>query len=240
MKMTSALLSVLVCVGFVSMASGAMSITNGDFEADNPGSNADVPDVTDWYESDVANFWESPWCKIGGGSHNGTGILLLSGDAGAAGAAIDGAGLVGFVYQNIGTADGASEVIIAFEMGLPLDGPQTSPGRDLGITFTILESAGSFVPGEDLDVLGGAGMTVIDQQTKFYPGVIVGDLALEQWTFDLSSAGAGDLFLRINNYTGAIDIPYVDIDNVAIVPEPATMSLLAIDGLALIRRRKRA
>ena len=50
MKKTSVLLCVLVCVGLVSMASGEILITNGDFQSGLTG-NGDDADVVDWYES---------------------------------------------------------------------------------------------------------------------------------------------------------------------------------------------
>ena len=60
MKKTGVLLSVFMCVGLVSMASGALSITNGDFEADAIGGSQDFADVAGWYESDAGNFWDKP------------------------------------------------------------------------------------------------------------------------------------------------------------------------------------
>ena len=230
MKTTSALLCVLVCVGLVSMASGALSITNGDFQAGTTGSVlTDLADVPGWYESNdhaEPNFWTKPWFK----EADGEGMVVFTGSQ--VGPAIDGAGLLGYVYQNIGTADGASEVTIGF---------QSSWETDYGMTLTILESDGSFVPGEEVDVLGAAGTTMIAQQTQLYTGAA--EWYDNVWTLDLSSAGAGDLYLRFNEYLNNGVNPgntWAGLDNVAIVPEPATMSLLAIGGLALIRRRKRA
>ena len=242
-------ISMCVCVGLVSMASGDMLITNGDFESGLIPGTGDFADVPDWVDSNADNFWSKPWIKDGnqpaaGGSaaHNGTAVVLMS--ALSAGPAIDGAGLLGYVYQNIGTADGALEVKIGFETGIPLDGPGELPGRDYGVTWTILQTDGSFVPGDELDILGAAGVTVIDQQTLLYTGKIVGDVETEEWTFDLSSADTSDLYLRFNTYSGVNNDPWIGLDNVAIVPvpEPATMSLLAIGGLGvlLMRRRRRA
>ena len=233
MKTTSALLCVLVCVGLVSMASGALSITNGDFEADAIGGSQDFADVAGWYESDAGSFWETPWFKEGNDSFNGSGVVAFSGLN--IGPAPDGAGVLSFIYQNIGTADGASQVQIGFQTSPFANGP----AKDYGITATILQS-NSFVPGEEVDILGAAGVIEIDQQTRLYTGAAAAGVNDEEWTFDLSPAGAGDLYLRFNHYSGVNEDPWIAVDNIAIVPEPATMSLLAIGGLALIRRRRRA
>jgi hypothetical protein len=232
-------ISMCVCVGFVSMASGQMAITNGDFEADAIGSSQDFADVAGWYESDAGDFWTKPWFKEGNDSFNGSGVVAFSGLE--IGPAPDGAGLLGYLYQNIGTADGASQVQI---------GLQTSPfaggaAKDYGITATILQSS-SFVPGEEVDILGAAGVTMIDQQTAFYTGAAAADVKDDVWTLDLSSVdpGAGDLYLRLNHYRGAEDNgPFIHLDNVAIVPEPSTLVMLlfgalGLMGLRVLRRRK--
>jgi hypothetical protein len=215
MKKTSVLLGVLVCVGLVSTASGAMSITNGDFQTGLTG-DMDAADVVGWYDSDANAFWQTPWIKDGGDSFNGGAIVVFS--ASQVGSAIDGAGLLGYLYQNIGTADGALEVKIASQSASP---------DDYGVTVTILQSDGSvvFSPGEEVDVLGAAGMTVIDQQTQLYTGAANDGVQDEVWTFDLSSVDAadGDLYLRFNHYVGG----WVGIDNIAVVGgSPGTVLII--------------
>ena len=228
MKKTSVLLCVLVCVGLVSMASGEILITNGDFQSGLTG-NGDDADVVGWYESNDGTFWHKPWLKDGGVSHNGTAVTFMSAyDTNVVGAAIDGAGLLGFVYQNIGTADGALAVTISFETGVPFDGEAS---RDYGITFTILQTDGAFVPGPEVDILGAAGVTVIDQQTQLYTDKTNGDIETEEWTFSLSSSGAGDLYLRFNHYSGANSnwYPWIGVDNVAVaavVANPGTLIII--------------
>ena len=153
------------------------------------------------------------------------------------GTAPDAAGLLGYLYQNIGTADGASEVQIGLQTSTFAGGAT----KDYGITVTILQTDGTFVPGEEVDILGAAGVTVIDLQTAFYTGAAAAGVKDDVWTLDLSSADTSDLYLRSNHYRGEVDNgPFIHIDNIALVPEPATMSLLAIGGPVLIWRRRRA
>ena len=69
-----------------------------------------------------------------------------------------------------------------------------------------------------------------------------------QATFDPLVAPAGAVKLDINfigcryhgNVTGYLDTLGVAYDDVSLTPEPATMALLALGGLALLRRRRRS
>ena len=232
------IMCVLMCVGLASMASGAMQITNGDFEADAIGGSQDFADVAGWYESDAGSFWNKPWFKEGNDSFNGSGVVAFSGQE--IGPAPDGAGLLGYLYQNIGTADGASQVQIGFQTSTFAGGAT----KDYGITVTILQS-NSFAPGEELDILGAAGVSFIDQQTRLYTGAAAAGVKDDVWTLDLSSVvpGAGDLYLRLNHYHGAVnDAPFIHIDNIAILailvfdfdPTPADGDTVAVaDPLTL-------
>ncbi|NLH17196.1 MAG: PEP-CTERM sorting domain-containing protein [Phycisphaerae bacterium] len=221
-----------LCV--MGTANAVLSITNGTFEINAPPVNGDSADVEGWYDYDGGGFWENAWC-INRVVPNGTANLALS--AWAANDSVDGAGQNGYVYQSIGTAGGASSLMLAFECGsfLDADGP-----KDLGITFSILESDGSFVPAANTDILSsiGSGVTLIDQISKMQIDVAIGQTINEVWTFNLSSAGSGELFLRINNYDSPNqDEAWMFVDNIQIVPEPTTLGLLGIGALALRRRK---
>ena len=224
--MKKTFLLILLClVGFVN---ADLAITNGDFELDAP-VDGDLADIPEWYDPDPSAFWVGPWVKTNSGSYNGTAILVLPGDGGAVGPAIDGAGLIGFAYQSIGTKGSATNLTLSFEYALLMDQVDEN---DIAVTFTILESNGSFTPGEEVDILGATGVTVIDQvstSTHIVRGV---DVANEIWTFDLSSAGSGELFLRVNQYLVSDTASWIGVDNIEILtidnemPEEGTINVL--------------
>ena len=204
----------LLCI--VGFTRAELAITNGDFETDAP-VEGDLADIPEWYEPNPATFWVAPWCKsVTNVSHNDTGVLLLAGAPEAVSMEIDSAGDAGFCYQSIGTKGTATNLTLAFEWARPGDGDGEV---DLGLTFTILESNGSFSPSDNNDILGQAGVTVIDQITTLETAMPVGLTRYEIWTFDLSIAGSGELFLRINNYETAADAwnAWISLDNIEIV-----------------------
>ena len=94
-----------------------------------------------------------------------------------------------------------------------------APPRDLGITVGIYESNGSFVPADGTEVLGATGVTLVDEESILQTAVPGGTLYTQLVTFDLSTAGTGQLYLRFNNYEApGKDEAWVAVDNVLIVP----------------------
>ncbi len=138
-----------------------------------------------------------------------------------------------YLYQSIGTSEGESELKIGFDWGHPDD---TAAGRHDGITISAwaMSALGNSVDlAAALNLLDYASYDHIALGTngEIFPVVV---------TLDLSGANAGDeIFLRFNNYLPEAGAdPWPVLDNVRVVPEPATMILIGLGSLALLRRRK--
>jgi hypothetical protein len=230
-----------VMMALVPMGQATLLITNGDFEGGIPDGVHQANVGSPWYDYDnpvnPGNFWENAWqISIDSISPNDTAVLALS--AFAADATVDGAGLNGYAYQSIGISEGESELILGFDWGSFDDAPGP---RDMGITMSILQSDGTFVPAENTDILGAAGTTLIDQLTQTQLAVPISGIFNEVWTFDLSSATSGqELFLRVNNVDPSPDQAWVFVDNIVVIPEPTTFSLMALVGAGLLLMRRRS
>ncbi|MBN1127179.1 MAG: PEP-CTERM sorting domain-containing protein [Sedimentisphaerales bacterium] len=218
-------LLVLICVGLMSVAS-AFTITNGDFET---GGGENIDDVTGWYDLSTGSFWEGAWqTNASWITANGTNVVVLSAYNTVAGDPLAGS----YLYQSMGASAGESSVMIGFDWGHPDD---TAAGRIDGITISVLASDGSFVADDAIDVYGAAGVSLLDSAS--YDHVALGtdgEIFPVEVTLDLSGANAGDeIFLRFNSYMPEGGDPWPILDNISIVPEPATLVLLGLGGLLL-------
>lgn len=217
-----------MCVCVASMAQAVLVITNGDFEKNAPASN--TYDVDSWYDTISSGaqtnnyWWESTWygptVSPTGTSVMGLSYMWTTPNWG---------------YQSIGVNDGGlTELKIRYDVGSFTD---AGVPRDLGVTVSVYESDGTFVGADNLDVDGAAGITLIDSVSTLYSAMPVGAYVTDTITLDMSTAGSGELFLRFINYAGQAGEPWTAIDNVSIVPEPATLALLGLGGL-LVRRKR--
>ena len=223
---------------FTPSAFAALAITNGDFET---GGGDNVNDVTGWFDYSTGGFWEGAWQTNNGGiTPNGTNVVVIS-SFGATSDPFSGQ----YLYQGIGTADGASSVTIGFDFGAPNDDPG---GRTLGMTVGIYayDGVGTFAAGDGVSIYAasqtaGSGVTLLssNSDTQLVTTGVDGLIGSYEVTLGLSGAGAQQLFLGFNNYAPVGGDSWPVLDNIAIVPEPSAALLGGLGVLGLLRRRRR-
>jgi hypothetical protein len=245
MSKANYLIPVALALSAASSASAALSVTNGDFET---GGGNHINNVTGWFEKTTgAGFWEGAWVTNNGGvTPNGTNVIVFSSfqadDFGMPSSNVnDGS----YLYQAIGTADGAGAVQVSFDFGSPNDDPG---GRVLGLTVGIyaFDGVGSFTPGDDVDARGASGVTLLASESFSFTSTNVdGSISSFSSTLNLTGAGSQQLFLRFNGYTAGGTESWPALDNVSVsaIPEPSSVAALAASlalGCAALRRRRAA
>ncbi len=213
-------------VGGDGLPSGqALNITNGDFEAGVP-DEVHQADIPSWFDFNGANFFDNAWVlSIDGISYNDTAMMALSGFA--ADETTNAAGLNAYAYQSLGTDAGATGLDVTFDWGSFEDAPGP---RDLGITVGVYESTGAFVPDDATDLLGGAGVTLLDEVSLTQAAVAVGgNFPGESVSLDISGQSGGELFIRINNFETATGAPndesWIGVDNLTLAVTGGTASV---------------
>lgn len=221
--------SILACLlgaalGGTPAAQAALGVTNGNFET---GGGNNIDNVTEWFDRNTGNFWEAAWqTNAASITPNGTNVVLFS----SFGATSD--PLVGtYLYQAIGTADGASSVKIGFDLGAPND---AGAGLSEGMTVAIyaFDGIGTFVPGDNVDLhaasqTAGSGVTLLSSNSsaQFVSTGVDGQISSYQATLDLSGAGTQQLFLSFNNYLPSTTECWPILDNVVIIPDTPMFSV---------------
>lgn len=241
-----AVLPALTCV----YAQAALSVSNGDFET-GIADESTVATVNGWFSVTTGNFYDNTWQDT---RNAAVPTDSQSGFSGQAAAAFSGnagnnqpSGLNGsWLYQSIGTDATVGSFDVIFDWG---DfGDINGNLRDLGMTVSIYESDGSFVAGDNVNINGASGVTLLDSASisLLKTAGPANKLVLNQTVnLNVSSQTGGELFLRFNNWDAGADSPWLMLDNVQIanvapVPEPSSSILggLGLAALLVFRRNK--
>lgn len=200
----------MVCCCTTAAVYGAMSITNGDFEA-NPTQTNNVADWFDTVTANTSNWWETTWAGPNV-SPNGTSVMGLSYMFTTP----------NWAYQSIGVNnEGYGVILISFDCGSFTDAGGL---RNMGVTVSVYQSDGTFVGADNVDIDGAAGVTLIDSASVTSGALAAGEEVRLSVTLNLSEANVSDaLFLRFVNFSTGSGEPWVAIDNVTL--EVPTVSL---------------
>jgi hypothetical protein len=113
----------------------------------------------------------------------------------------------------------------------------TTPGTEYELSFDYFNTTGTELYWNITinDAPGGAG--TVNGTAQF--ATVKGEWATVSWIFDMDpTAARGYMNLYpVNSTVGGVT--YIDDLSLSPTPEPATMGLLVIGGLALLRRRKK-
>lgn len=201
-------------------AHAALEIANGNFET---GGGNHIDNVTGWFDHNSGSFWHGAWQTNNAGvTPNGTNVVVLSSNDNSPNTSATQSADVNvgtYLYQSIGTAEGAATLKIRFDWGAPNDDPG---GRNLGLTVGVYayDGEGAFTAADNADVRDAAGVTFLDSRSFSMTSTGAdGQIVAETATLDISAAGSRQLFLRFNNHRPANTQSWPVLDNVEIPGE---------------------
>ena len=260
--MRNLLFHAAVAIGAALHASGALTVTNGDFETDDVANNTEgnTVDVSGWFEINPSGAWYE-WIKDSDGLAGGAGNNWGAFSGNSAGAAGD-----LFFHQSIGTLSAGTGLISI--SGVTSDrGDRAGTGRHAAIIqVSLWFDDGSAVLADGTALDGTTGLTSIGAMTvgasaggAFTPqsGALDIDLTTldpagqtlsEAWEMDFDVSGTGiaegdTVYLQLRYFdsdtvNSRSEAFFDDIAVTERVPEPSVALLGGLGLLGLIRRRR--
>ncbi|MEL7239525.1 MAG: PEP-CTERM sorting domain-containing protein, partial [Planctomycetota bacterium] len=133
----------------------------------------------------------------------------------------------GTFFTTLGDADDNGTLDVLQGDGLPDDGAPGAEFIDTGVAMPLAANLGIAVDGDNLSVLVD-GVSIFD-------GLILG---ADDGDLDAGDASTGILFPSGNDADGLGSTITIDNLSLSTIPEPASLGLLGMAGLALVRRRR--
>ncbi len=231
----------MVVLALSPMAHAVLMITNGDFESGTP----DSANIDSWFDQDTsagaAGSVDQPVATYNRYlSGPGTTAALL-------GDGLDGFGLGGgpagvgnrYLYQSIGTKEDGVDYSVSFDYAQDFTG-FSGPNRAVGIKVDI--DQGTFAGATDDVDIEGQGLTLITSFQTPTTSLVDTFVNYNSGVLDLSSANTTDaLWIRVSNLPGAgsDNFSMATVDNIQIIPEPATLGLVGLFGAGILFVRRR-
>ena len=115
----------------------------------------------------------------------------------------------------------------------------------MSVAVYAYDGVGTFSAGENVDIRaaflgGGSGLALLDSASfQLTSTGVDGLISTYTPTLDISGAGAQQLFLNFNNYRPGATESWSVVDNIEIIPEPATIGLVGVFGAGVLFIRRR-
>jgi hypothetical protein len=218
-------LSVVLSLTLAATSHGALVVINESFESFDAGTGSgsptayQYPNVTDWTYSGAPT---TPGLLGAISETLGTIPLTPHGDNWLL---VDSRIATQNVYQSLGTISDGDELSISALIGRPTNAAIAD--FELGLYRSV--SGG-----------GVQMLTAIGLSDPGVAGLAAGATVTATANYTATAADAGEtLFVRIGLLSGdASPVDQAVIDDVSVIPEPASLALVALGGLVALRRRR--
>lgn len=218
------LLMVVAVMALAGMVRADLTFTNGDFEAQTVTDGGNNRNIADWYEMTQSPAWDD-FVLLSTEKHGDNETVVASINA-------------GYLYQSLGT--------ITDETSLKIGGMAIKRNGYYFAPVDIEVFAGSFVGAADGVDISTAGLTSLGTYTITNEGLTGSKWdgtgitkAFATTEFDLSGQTAGtEIWVKFSAPNGNLSDYSNALDNLSVIPEPATLGLLGLGAACLVGLRR--